>query len=404
MNTASTTANDVNVAEATPPRAARLAMALLGKLESGQLNLTAPDGSRHHFGSTGSQATMHLNNWRVFEAALRSGDIGFAESYIRRDWDTDNLTDLLHVLINNRQHLEQAVYGNWLGRLYHRISHLMNRNTRRGARRNIHAHYDLGNDFYSLWLDKSMTYSSALFSTDGMTLAEAQQAKYERILGQAGCQAGGSILEIGCGWGGFAEIAAASGHTLRGLTLSSEQRQFAIDRFSGRNEEDQVQFLLQDYRDESGRFDAIVSIEMFEAVGQQYWPAYFETVHRCLKPGGRAVVQTITIDDALFDRYQRGTDFIQQYIFPGGMLPSIERFSKEAAQYGLRVTDQFRFGQDYARTLQLWREQFSHELDAVRHQGFDERFVRTWMFYLSYCEAAFLAGNTDVCQFTLTRD
>ncbi|MGB7305728.1 MAG: cyclopropane-fatty-acyl-phospholipid synthase family protein [Burkholderiaceae bacterium] len=387
-----------------PPRSARIALNMLAKLDSGQLSITGPTGESWRFGNGDQTAAIDLANWNVFNASLRSGDIGFAESYIRRDWSSDSLVNVLNLLIANRAPLEQAIYGSWFGRLAHRITHLLNRNTKRGAKRNIHSHYDLGNDFYSLWLDPSMTYSSALFTSAQQTLEQAQAEKYQRMLRQTGCAAGDKILEIGCGWGGFAQVAVQAGLSVTGLTLSIEQQYYAQQRLQGleaNTQSNDVNFELRDYRDETGRFDGIVSIEMFEAVGQQYWPQYFESIRRCLKPGGRAVVQTITIDESLFERYQGGTDFIQQYIFPGGMLPSIERFTEQAGKQGLIVVDQHTFGADYAKTLRLWRNSFMSRLDEVQQLGFDDRFIRTWEFYLAYCEAAFTGGNTNVCQFTL---
>jgi cyclopropane-fatty-acyl-phospholipid synthase len=289
----------------------------------------------------------------------------------------------------------------------HRIRHLLNRNTRAQARRNIHAHYDLGNAFYALWLDPTMSYSSTLLPAHATPhapltereLADGQVAKYRRVLDELQLRQPGRILEIGCGWGGFAEIALASGHGVDGLTLSTEQLEYArtrLARSSGRWD-----LRLQDYREEQGQYDAIASIEMFEAVGEAYWPSYFATLKRCLRPGGRACVQTIVIDDALFERYRVGTDFIQQYIFPGGMLPSPSAFRREAQRAGLAVVNELAFGPDYARTLATWRERFHARLDAVRALGFDERFVRIWDFYLAYCEAAFARRSTDVVQFTL---
>jgi len=300
--------------------------------------------------------------------------------------------------------------------MFNRVRHLLNRNTRSGARRNIHAHYDLGNAFYRLWLDASMTYSSALFDDshsqtavtdagrDWPELERAQQRKYDRMLAVTRCRNDANVLEIGCGWGGFAQTAAQHGMNVKGLTLSSEQLAFAQQRLADAGLSSHADLVLQDYRDEHEQFDAIVSIEMFEAVGESYWPSYFETIKRCLKPGGRAIVQTITIADELFERYRSGSDFIQQYIFPGGMLPSPQVFERHAAKAGLIVSDQHAFGLDYARTLACWRERFvalSGEVDAL---GFDERFKRTWLFYLAYCEAAFLRRNTDVIQFTLEHE
>ncbi|GAA4413864.1 cyclopropane-fatty-acyl-phospholipid synthase family protein [Quisquiliibacterium transsilvanicum] len=389
---------------AAMPAAARIVLRLLERLHTGSLSLVLPDGRTLRFGRGEPAASMRLSRWEAFGAALARGDIGFAESWIDGDWQTDSLADLLSLLIANRDALESAVYGTAAGRLLYRIRHLLRRNSRTGSRRNIHAHYDLGNDFYRLWLDPGMTYSSALFDGDaGRTLVQAQEAKYRRMLDELSLPAGASVLEIGCGWGAFAELAVADGLRVKGLTLSTEQLAWARDRLAATGAGRLASFELQDYRDERGRHDGIVSIEMFEAVGEAYWPRYFETVARTLAPGGRAVIQTITIDEALFDRYRRGTDFIQQYVFPGGMLPSVPAFEAAARRAGLRVLRRFAFGQDYARTLQLWREAFCARLPEVRAQGFDERFVRTWLFYLAYCEAAFRSGNTDVVQFTLER-
>lgn len=386
------------------PAAARAVFALLDRIVSGRLTVHTPAGSVMSFGSGEPHAHITLSNWNVFSASLAKGDIGFAESWIAGDWHSDSLATLLQILTANREVVERAVYGHWWGRAIYRIRHLLNRNSKAGSRRNIHAHYDLGNPFYQVWLDPSMTYSSALFGNDpARSLQDAQTAKYQRILDSIDLPAGARVLEIGCGWGGFAEMAAKRGLQVTGLTLSTEQLAWARERLDRAGLGDRAQFLLQDYRDEQGQFDAIVSIEMFEAVGERYWPGYFQTLRRCLKPGGRAVVQTITIDDALFERYRRGTDFIQQYIFPGGMLPSPPVFERHAQDAGLAVDDRFAFGADYARTLELWRESFMAQLPCITAQGFDARFARTWEFYLAYCEAGFSQRNTDVFQFTLRR-
>ena len=386
------------------PRQAAFALRMLERIVHGQLELVLPDGRRQVFGHGTPRAAIRLNNWNVFAASLSDGDIGFAETFIAGDWHTEALHAVLDVLVANRTAIENAVYGTWWGRLAHRVRHLLNRNSRAGARRNIQAHYDLGNDFYRLWLDPSMTYSSALFEGDGArTLEQAQAAKYRRILDVLALQKGARVLEIGCGWGGFAEMAARDGLGLKGLTLSHEQLDFAQQRLREAGLDAHAQFALQDYRDETGQYDAVVSIEMFEAVGEAYWPTYFTSVARALRPGGRAVIQAITIDDALFERYRRGTDFIQQYVFPGGMLPSHAAFAGRAQEAGLRVLEAHRFGTDYARTLCAWRERFLEHLPEVRALGFDERFIRTWTFYLAYCEAAFAHGNCDVVQYTLER-
>jgi cyclopropane-fatty-acyl-phospholipid synthase len=387
---------------ARAPAAARLVIGLLERIERGTLTLILPDGRTLGFGRGTPHATLRLRNWKLFSATLARGDIGFAESFIAGDWETESLAAVLDVAVANRDVLESAVYGRWWGGLAHRVRHLLNRNSRAGSRRNIHAHYDLGNPFYRLWLDPSMTYSSALFDGDGTrSLEQAQQAKYRRILDELALGAGASVLEIGCGWGGFAELAARDGLRVRGLTLSTEQLAHARERLAGIGLAGRAEFALQDYRDERGRYDGIASIEMFEAVGEAYWPAYFDTLRRALAPEGRAVVQTITIADALFERYRRSTDFIQQYVFPGGMLASPSVFETHARNAGLRVVRKLAFGQDYARTLDLWREVFAARIEQVRALGFDRRFERIWEFYLAYCAAAFRHGNTDVYQFTL---
>jgi cyclopropane-fatty-acyl-phospholipid synthase len=393
------------LASERPPAAARAILSLLERLQVGRLLVTTPAGASISFGHGEPHASIRLANWKVFGASLSRGDIGFAESWISGDWQTDSLPALLKVLLANRDVIERAIYGHWWGQALYRIKHLLNRNSKAGSRRNIHAHYDLGNPFYAVWLDPSMTYSSALFGNDpARSLQDAQTAKYRRILDQLALQPGARVLEIGCGWGGFAELAARDGLHVTGLTLSTEQHAWATRRLADAGMAEQARFLLQDYRDEKGQFDAIVSIEMFEAVGERYWPSYFETLRRCLRPGGRAVVQTITIDDSLFERYRRGTDFIQQYIFPGGMLPSPEVFARQARSAGLALDDAFGFGLDYARTLAIWRDSFLEALPQITTQGFDARFARTWEFYLAYCEAGFAQRSTDVMQFTLRRE
>lgn len=387
------------------PAAARVILKLLTKLRHGTLKLVTPDGAMLLFGDGGSAVSLELDSWDVFGAALRSGDIGFAEAYIDGKWRTDNLTGLIALLARNRQPIEELVYGSWWGSLAYRIKHLLNRNSKAGSRKNIHAHYDIGNAFYQLWLDPSMTYSSALFSeATGGDLQLAQEAKYRSILEQLQLRRGDQVLEIGCGWGGFAEQAVReAGVHVTGLTLSREQLAYAAERLERAGLAAQADLRLCDYRDCSGQYDAIASIEMFEAVGESYWPSYFECLARNLKPGGRACIQTIVIADELFERYRKGTDFIQQYIFPGGMLPSPSAFERMAFEHGLTVTKTFRFGIDYADTLAAWRHAFHARLAQVRAQGFDERFIRTWEFYLCYCEAAFRERNTDVMHFTLVK-
>ena len=396
------------------PAQARWVTKLLARAEHGALIVQFPDGQRACFGSGHPTADVQLANWNVFGAALKSGDIGFAETFAEGDWSSSDPARVLTFFIRNRAAVERVIYGSFWGSLAYRVKHLLNRNSKPQAKKNIVAHYDLGNAFYALWLDPTMTYSSALFAQSAVEgqavhapaaaaeLESAQRAKYARVLDELRLERGARVLEIGCGWGGFAETAARAGVQPTGLTLSPSQMEYAQQRL--RRQKLSATLKLQDYRDERATYDGIASIEMFEAVGEQYWPAYFETVSRCLKSGGRACIQTITIDDALFDRYRSGTDFIQQYIFPGGMLPSPAAFRRHAEKAGLQVVEQFRFGRHYARTLATWRASFMSQLAAVRALGFDDRFIRIWQFYLAYCEAAFAEGNTDVVHFTLQKD
>lgn len=398
-------------AAATPP-AARAVLALLQRLHHGTLDLTLPDGRRDVHGTAGGlRASARLAQWSALGRALRSGDIGFAEAYIDGDWDSDDLTALLQLLLRNRDTIEPLVYGSWWGALLHRVRHALNRNSRRGSARNIHAHYDLGNDFYKLWLDETMSYSSGWFQGDlSRPLAEAQRAKMRRALREAGVAPGARVLEIGCGWGALADTAAREfGASVTGVTLSTEQLEWAQRHLQQQGVAERCELRLQDYRDLPAThghepFDAIVSVEMFEAVGHAYWNGYFRTLRDCLKPGGRACIQSITIRDDLFDRYLQSTDFIQQYVFPGGLLPSIGRFEALARRFGFVVERRLAFGPDYAETLRRWRLAFEQRQPEVRALGFDDRFLRIWRFYLAYCEAAFLEGNTDVVQFTLRRD
>ena len=390
------------------PAAARAVFRLLQRLRHGSLYLQMPDGSSAHFGNRsddGPRAALRLRNWNVCGAVLRSGDIGFAESYIAGDWTTPDLTALLTLLISNRDEVESIVYGSWWGSLLYRAKHLFNRNSRQGSKKNIHAHYDLGNEFYRLWLDPTMNYSSAWFEGDlSRPMPDAQHAKVRRALREAGVKPGDRVLEIGCGWGALAECAAREfGAKVTGVTLSSEQLEWAKKRLADAGLPGDLRF--QDYRDiADGPFDAIASIEMFEAVGREYWPSFFSTVRGQLKPGGKACIQSITINDKYFERYVKSTDFIQQYIFPGGLLPSPSAFREAAAQAGLRVVNELDFGLDYAETLRRWRESFLSQEQRVRRLGFDARFMHIWEFYLAYCEAAFATGNTSVMQFTLQRD
>ena len=377
-------------------RDTRTVFALLEKLSGGLLEIRLPDGSCALFGDGERGVTLQVHDEALFARVLARGDIGLAEAYLDGQWDSPDITALLLLLARNREVLARAVYGSWRKLLAARVRHWFNRNSRAGSRRNIMAHYDLGNDFYRAWLDPSMSYSAALYPVgENASLSMAQHAKYRRILDRLQAKAGERVLEIGCGWGGFAELAVADGLQLTGLTLSPAQLEWARKRVP------QADLRLQDYRDTQEKFDHVVSIEMFEAVGERWWPTYFSTVARALKPGGKAVIQSITLRDDLFPSYRRGTDFIQQYIFPGGMLPSRRVFRQAAARQGLQVTDEFAFGLDYARTLAAWRASFEANWPQISQLGFDDTFRRLWRFYLCYCEAGFAAGNIDVVQFEL---
>ena len=388
------------------PRSAKAVLGLFEKIAHGALEIRLPGGAHLRFGERGqaAPALLEIGNWSVFDSVLARGDVGFAEDWIDGQWHSPDLTALLTLLANNRELISRAVYGQWWTLLTARLRHVFNANTRSGSRRNIMAHYDLGNDFYRLWLDPTMSYSSALYSgVANRSLASAQLVKYRRILRQLDIRPGQRVLEIGCGWGGFAETAAReAGAEVVGLTLSPAQLDFARERMVLAGLEDRVQLALCDYRDMHGEpFDHIVSIEMFEAVGERWWPGYFATLKRLLKPGGRVAVQSITIRDDLFARYRKGTDFIQQHVFPGGMLPSPSVFAREAAKAGLTVRDVFAFGADYSRTLAEWSAAFEREWPAIEKLGFDERFRQVWRFYLAYCQAGFNSGCTDVMQFEL---
>ncbi len=387
------------------PAAARWLFKLLSQLRCGSIELQCPDGRTLTYSGAqpGPHATLRLKDWAVCADMLARGDIGLAEAYIAGRADCGDLMALLLLGALNEQAVEQAIHGRWWATLAYRLRHWLRPNSRRGSRKNIHAHYDLGNDFYRLWLDQGMTYSSALFEGDpARSLADAQDAKYARILRVLDARPGQHILEVGCGWGGFAEHAARAGCRVTGITISPAQLEYAQRRIAAAGLQDRVRLLLMDYRDLKGQFDHLASIEMFEAVGEKYWAGYFAMLRDRLRPGGRALVQSITIAETKFERYRGGTDFIQQYIFPGGMLPSPGRFRELAAAHGLAVNEMHGFGRDYAETLQRWHERFNAAASQVQSLGFDERFMRTWRFYLAYCEAGFRARATDVVQALLT--
>ena len=345
-----------------------------------------------------------IKDFRFIRRALASGDIGFAEGYVAGEWETPDLAAVLSIFSLNFENLKKITEGNPLMGVINFISHALRGNSREGSKRNIHAHYDLGNNFYSRWLDPSMTYSSAKFDGANQSLHDAQTEKYRSLAQAMALKPGQSVLEIGCGWGGFAEFAAREvGCKVTGITISKEQYDFARKRLFDQGLADKADIQLIDYRDVTGTFDAVASIEMFEAVGERYWPTYFDKVGQVLKPGGRAGLQIITIQEDLFEGYRKRADFIQRYIFPGGMLPSEKRLKEETDRAGLSWTGAARFGRDYARTLTEWTTRFEAAWGDIQHQGFDERFRRRWRFYLSYCDAGFRTGRTDVMQLGLVK-
>jgi cyclopropane-fatty-acyl-phospholipid synthase len=381
--------------------ASRFVLKALERLSVGSLTLHLPDGTTHRFGSDGAtpHAELHVRDWLFFRHVLLDGDIGFAEAYMEGFCDSPDLPGLIALLAENEKSLGRMVHANALHDLALKFLHWQRRNSRKGSRKNIHAHYDLGNEFYRLWLDPTMTYSSALFEgTVGKPLEAAQTAKYERILEQIGAKQGDSILEIGCGWGGFAETAARRGMRVTGVTISQQQLEYARARLERAGLSERVDFQFRDYRDMEGRYDHIVSIEMIEAVGERYWPDYFAALKRHVAPGGSILVQAIVIADDFFESYRRHPDFIQTYVFPGGMLLSPQSLREQCRQAGLKVAELYSFGRDYARTLETWLGHFDRVADQVTKMGFDDRFRRMWRYYLAYCAAGFSTGRTDVLQ------
>jgi len=367
----------------------------LGRTECGSIDFVGPDGNSWSFDGTrpGPAAQFTIRDWGVIERLVARGDIGLGEDFIASAWDTNDLEALISFFLLNLDQLEGFAHGNMANRvLFVLHNSLVRRNSLSGSRRNIEAHYDVGNAFYSLWLDETMTYSAALFEGQARALAEAQRRKYGRIISKLD-RAGGSILEIGCGWGGFAEQAAQADFNVTGLTISPAQHEFAAKRL-GSNAE----IRLQDYRKVKGTFDSVVSIEMFEAVGERYWPQYFNTVAERLARGGKAVIQAIVVRDELFAGYRTRSDFVRHYVFPGGMLPSLARFREEAERAGLKLLSSFSFGEDYARTLREWSSRMRARESEVLALGHDRSFLRNWEFYLGMCAAAFAVGRTDVVQ------
>ena len=379
---------------------------LVGKLNSGRVDFILPDGRR--FRAEGSKpgpvAEVTINNPDVFARLVREGDLGFCDAYLDGWWTTPDLQAFMDFIHADNDDMYDGFPGMALVRAWEKARFWFQSNTKRQALKNISYHYDLGNDFYSLWLDDTMTYSSALFNTSQESLEKAQIAKYASMVDQMGVKPGDHVLEIGCGWGGFAEYAAKErGLKVTGLTISKEQLDYANKRIKSKGLSDKVNLKLQDYRDETGVYDGVASIEMFEAVGEKYWPVYFDKIKQCLKPGKQATLQIITIQDARWDVYRKSVDFIQKYIFPGGMLPSPSVLRKEVQRAGLSVQHSIEFGKSYSQTLRRWFEVFNNKWDNISAMGFDDRFRRMWNFYLTSCAATFESGNCDVTQITLQK-
>lgn len=373
---------------------------VLDRAQFGNLELETPDGKTHHFGGVhaGACAKMGVRDWRTFTAFASKGDTGLAEAYRDGWWDSEDICAVLLFGLENEAHLKSVLHGGGFVNLTANVLYALRQNTLRGSRKNIQAHYDLGNDFYSLWLDPTMTYSAALYNNDNEDLPQAQNNKYDRMIDRLDHMSG-NILEVGCGWGGFADRAVNRkdrDYHVKGITLSDEQHKYAKVRLGER-----ADIVLEDYRHQTGQYDNIVSIEMFEAVGEKYWPTYFDKLQSLLSDNGQAMIQTITIADEHFERYRKGGDMIRTHIFPGGMLPSPERFKRQAAKSDLQVVDQFAFGQDYGRTMLEWLQRFDANTPAILALGYDKKFIRLWRFYLAICYAAFKVGRIDVMHMEL---
>ncbi len=375
-------------------------------LEHGRLDFRLPDGRvfRVEGDKPGPVGELNIHNVDIFARLIREGDLGFCEAYLDEWWSTPDLQGFLDVVHADNDEVYDGFLGMGIIRAYEKFRFWLQRNTKRQAKKNISAHYDLGNEFYSLWLDDTMTYSSALFETGQESLEAAQIAKYASMVDHMGAVPGDHVLEIGCGWGGFAEYAAKErGLKVTGLTISQEQHDFAVKRIADAGLSELVEIKLQDYRDETGTYDGIASIEMFEAVGEKYWPTYFDTVRERLKPGKNATLQIITVQDKRWEVYRRGVDFIQKYIFPGGMLPAPKVLGEQVERAGLEVARSIEFGESYSQTCRRWYDTFNEKWDQIAALGFDDRFRRMWNFYLTSCAATFHFGNCDVIQITVRR-
>ncbi|RZU99178.1 SAM-dependent methyltransferase [Spiribacter vilamensis] len=388
------------------PLAGRILLGWFSRLRRGRMEGQMPDGEDFLIqgGEAGPTGILRLHRpMRMMMRIATRGSVGFAESYMAGEWSSPDIAHLLELMQRNEDAFQQRMEPSWLHRLRLSLHHRGRRNTQQGSRRNIAAHYDLGNEFYRHWLDETMTYSAAIFERPDQPLAEAQRNKYDQLLDTLGAQPGEHILEIGCGWGGFAMAAARRGIKVTGLTLSTEQLAWARRQIAEAGFADQVDLRLEDYRDTRGRYDHAVSIEMLEAVGEDYWPAYFRMLHDRVRPGGRIGLHGITIEEDRFEDYRRRPDFIQRYIFPGGMLPTPERLEQESTGGGLEVLESTGLGQHYATTLLQWDARFVQALSRIRELGFDDYFINMWRYYLAYCYAGFRTESIDVKRVLLRR-
>ncbi len=388
------------------PRYFAQAFEVARRMEHGRLDMVLPDGRRFRAEGTkpGPVAEMDIHDADIFARLIREGDLGFCEAYLEGGWSTPDLQAFMDLVHHDNEGVYDGYPGMGLLRAYEKLRFWLQSNSKGQAKKNISYHYDLGNDFYALWLDDTMTYSSALFRTGQESLERAQIQKYASMVDQMGAKPGDHVLEIGCGWGGFAEYAAKErGLRVTALTISKEQRDYAVERMRRAGLSDRVDIKLQDYRDETGTYDGIASIEMFEAVGEKYWPVYFNTVRERLKPGANATLQIITVEDRRWEVYKRGVDFIQKFIFPGGMLPCPRILRAEVERAGLTVARSIEFGESYSQTLRRWHQTFNERWDEIALHGFDDRFRRMWNFYLTSCAATFHSGNCDVTQITVRK-
>ena len=397
---------DQDIKQAKQPRYFSAVNATINQLKIGSMTFVLLDGRKieSQGKEPGPHGEIYVRNDDLFARILREGDLGFCEAYMDGWFDTPDLQGLMDVILINNDSVGRGFPGQGLVKYFERFRHWMNRNTKKQAAKNISYHYDLGNEFYSAWLDETMTYSSALYRSNNESLHEAQLNKYASIMDQMGVDENDHVLEVGCGWGGFAEYAAGTrGAKVTGLTISKEQHDFAKARMQREGLNDKVEIVMRDYRDETGTYDGLASIEMFEAVGEKFWPGYFDMVKGRLKPGATASIQIITIADKLFPYYRKNVDFIQKYIFPGGMLPSPSALRDQTSRAGLEFTGSVEFGQSYSETLRIWHNAFNNKWDDIQKLGFDDRFKRMWDFYLTCCASCFWAGTCDVTQIAIRR-